>query len=118
MTSTDYSFLSFASESDVEEYIHSLVDFTLQQVNHEIDQKYISTVDVPLAAEIAMKKLFSLVNLAMYPHDGAVVPSSPQLVLEDFKSEKELKLCPVDNWARGAGDDPLTFPISPKPHFF
>lgn len=95
-----YSYNRFAFDGEKEEHIREIIDITLQLVNQKIDENWIATLDVPLAAEIAMTKLLTVVNLAMYPHDGNIKLNLP---LEHFQPDPEPRRCPVDSWARGAG---------------
>jgi hypothetical protein len=106
----NYSYLRFAQDGDLDEFIHEILDSTFQQVHEVIDNNHIATLDIPLATEMAMQKLLSIVNLAMFPHDGTPTitketssESNQQLLpLEYFQPDPEPTPSPIDNWARGA----------------
>ena len=67
-----------------------------------IDDNWADSLEVPISTEIAMQKLHAIVNLATFGHDGVVLSGGP---LEHIDAEVEPTPTPIDNWARGAGNN-------------
>lgn len=97
----DYSYNRFATDNGNEEFVFQIIEEIFNEVSKVIDNKWISTLDVPFATEISMYKLYSIVNLSMYPHDGLIQPNNKSL--EHFQPDLEPQPSSIDNWARGAG---------------
>jgi hypothetical protein len=96
-----YCYNRFHCDSEREEITHEIIEEILQSFSNEIDSKWIASLNIPIATEIAMNKLLSIVHLAMFPHDG-VIEKEKNEKFEYFQPDNEPKPCPIDNWARGA----------------
>ena len=95
---TSYGVDRYHEDCDAEECIHEVIGECLNNVNKAIDKKFIASIEIPIAADIAMAKLMNILNIATMKHDGTVTPGEP---LEKIMPEKEPVPCLIDNWARG-----------------
>ena len=97
----NYCYNRFALDNENEEFILNIIENIFEEVNQIIDLKWISTLDIPITTQLSMYKLYSIVNLSMYPHDGKIKENYQ--VLEHFQPDSEPIPSSIDNWARGAG---------------
>jgi hypothetical protein len=92
------------TDGEIEDLAQELFDTSWLNFSKIIDARWLSTLDVPIASEIAMHKLFTIVRLATYQHDGIIQENMP---LEHFDPDSEPIPSPIDSWARGAGNSQL-----------
>ena len=88
----------YSEDGEIEDSIHDIVCHCLHNVDRAIDKKFLASIEVPIAADIAMSKLMNILSIATMKHDGVVTPGEP---LEKIIPEKEPVPCLIDNWARG-----------------
>lgn len=95
---TSFGAERYNEDSEIEDTIHQVVCECLHDVDRAIDKKFLASIEIPIAADIAMTKLMNILSIATMKHDGVVTPGEP---LEKIVPEKEPVPCLIDNWARG-----------------
>jgi hypothetical protein len=85
----------------VNEGLHTV----LSNVDQEITQKWLQSMDVPLTVDVVMLKMKKLVAWSVVPHDGDVqAPTAMARGLERRAVEDEPVAVTIDPWARGTGE--------------
>jgi hypothetical protein len=91
----------FLRSDETEEVVRlALVELISQDLSRRIDEVLVEGLAVPVAATVAMHKLRTVINLAVYPLDGHL-PSQEELELR--MPDKEPAPSSIDSWARGVG---------------
>ena len=94
----------FASTRAGEEAVRQLVGDVLDSVYDLIDIAFIESVDVDIAARVAMFRLKKLEALANYQHDGLISKPDAEgeyIAMEQLIPDEEPNPAPIDPWARG-----------------
>ena len=86
-------------ESD--EIASDAIEFILENTESAINAKFIASIEVSVATENAMQKLYKIVAWSMFAHDGNLEISSG--ALERFSPDGEPCPVSIDPWARGTG---------------
>lgn len=76
------------------------VDYVLDSVQQSLEDKEIAKLEVPYATELAMAKLFALIDLATLEYDGLSTAEEP---FEKYSPDGEPYPGKIDSWARGIG---------------
>ena len=63
-----------------------------------LDDKYVSSFEIPVATHMAMLKIQKMIDLALINHDGEYSPTEP---LEVLRPDAEPIPSMIDSWARG-----------------
>jgi len=63
-----------------------------------LDDKYVSSFEIPVATHMAMLKIQKMIDLALIDHDGEYSPTEP---LEVLRPDAEPIPSMIDSWARG-----------------
>ena len=98
---TSVSSQRFDDDSQSYEVVFDGIDAIVESMNREIDDKWLGSLEVPMATDQAMLKISKLIAWAIMAHDGSVDPTNPGKTLEYLVPDKELPLPPIDTWARG-----------------
>jgi hypothetical protein len=97
-----YALDAFCRSDDVEEIVRaSLAELLSRDLSRRIDEAWAANLAAPVAVTVAMHKLRTVVNLAVYPLDGKL-PS--QETLEVRAPDREPAPPSIDAWARGVGE--------------
>ena len=84
------------------ECVNDGLDTVLSNVDQEITQKWLQSMDVPLTVDVVMLKMKKLVAWSMTSHDGDVqAPTAMARGLERRAVEDEPVAVTIDPWARG-----------------
>lgn len=109
---------SFESEYQEDVYRSEIIVGEIQHildcVDTMISDRWLSSIEVPIAAEVAMEKLRKLMAWAIIPHDGVVSRSTRQSTdisekkqvvnpIEKFLPDEIPPPVPMDPWSRGNG---------------
>lgn len=100
MSSQTFAHNRFFSDREIEDVGPELFEDAWKCFSHEIDLRWVSSIEIPISTEIAMLKLSTIVNLATYCHDGICEPGKP---LEFFIIEDEPACSVIDSWATCSG---------------
>lgn len=93
---------AFCRTDEVDEVVRaSLAEIISRDLSRRIDEAWAEGLAAPVATTVAMHKLRTIVNLAVYPLDGKH-PS--QEALEVRAPDKEPAPSSIDAWARGVGE--------------
>ena len=90
----------FSEENLIEEIISEEIDNIWDHVSKGVSDRWLSTLDIPLCAEIAMMKMRKIVAWATFEHDGDI---SKNDILEKLTPDGEPVPISIDPWARGTG---------------
>ena len=101
MASTDFCTNLFDDDKGVNEVVSEFISGAIQAFEAEVDDIFLSTLDVPYATELAMMKVQKLIELAMLEHDGIIVELDE--ALEVLTPDGEPAPSTIDSWARGTG---------------
>lgn len=97
----------FAEDNVVEDVIAEEIENIWKHVSRSISDKWLSTLDIPLSAEIAMLKMRKIVAWATFEHDG-VIPApiegdDGEFIFDKLTPDGEPAPITIDPWARGTG---------------
>ena len=87
----------FFEDNQVEDLISEEIENIWSEVSKGITDRWLSELDIPLSAEIAILKIRKVVSLAVFQHDGVL----DSLNLERSEPEAEPIANVIDPWARG-----------------
>jgi len=77
------------------------IELLWDSVSFGITQRWLKTIDTPIAVEVCMLKMKKVVAWSVVPHDGALEEHAQ---LEQRYAEGEPLAASIDPWARGTGD--------------
>jgi hypothetical protein len=93
---------AFCRLDDAEEIVRaSLLEVLSRDLSRRIDEAWAASLAAPVATTVAMHKLRTVVNLAVYPLDGTLPAQQP---LELRAPDREPAPPSIDAWARGVGE--------------
>ncbi len=95
-----YSYNRFSTDEEIEEFCWQFFDVVWDRFSNEVNNNWISSLEIPISAEVAMHKIATILDLACYKHDGVVNGSEP---IEVFNIDLEPSPSGIDNWATGSG---------------
>eukprot|EP01041_Mallomonas_annulata_P000561 gene561-1082_t len=90
---------SFEEDLSCDDEVRDTIEFLWTKVSLAIQEKWLASIEVPMAAEVAMSKINRIVAWSVMGHDGEVIPNK---VLEHKKPDLEPTPVHIDPWARGA----------------
>lgn len=96
-----FSSRRFADSGESLDVALDSVEALLDSTGRAIDSKWLASLEIPLATDMAMLKISKLVAWAMMAHDGAVDVEQPALPLEYYSPDAEPSRPAIDAWARG-----------------
>lgn len=89
----------FIDDNEIEEEVKIIIDNLFLKFNNIIQNKWLASIEVPIAAEVAVAKIKGIVSWAVLEHDGKVVLRQ---TLEEKLPDREPTPVSIDPWARGA----------------
>lgn len=89
----------FHEDSGCDEEVISVIEIIWGKFSDIIQDKWLAAIEVPIAAEVAMFKLKSIVSWATIAHDGEFQKGS---AFEHRKEDTEPVPVTIDPWARAA----------------
>jgi hypothetical protein len=96
----------FEEDHNVDSLIADEIENIWSNVSKGISNVWLSSLDIPIAAELAFLKVKKIADWSVLPHDGLLPPpSSNGACLEKYVPEAEPEPVPIDTWARGAGNN-------------
>jgi hypothetical protein len=93
-----YSSSLFLNDGIVDDIVIDAIDCIWSSVTKQIQSNWLSTLDVPLSAEVALLKMKKLVAWSIQDHDGFIVKDDS---LEKHVPDGECINIEIDPWARG-----------------
>lgn len=99
---SSFAFSRFSSDCDLDEIGRDFFEATWEMFSSTVDDNWVDSLQVPISTDIAMQKISAIVHMATFGYDGTVLNDQP---LEHISAEDEPTPTPIDNWARGAGND-------------
>ena len=96
----------FAARRSGEAAVRQLITDVLDEVFQTVDTAFIESIDIEMAAHLAMLRLKRLEAWANYQHDGIVTPAANHenddiASMEHVFPDEEPCPAPIDPWARG-----------------
>ena len=91
----------FLDDSQALDVAFDGIDAVVESAMAAIDAKWLASLEVPLATDMAMLKISKMISWAMLAHDGQVDATDPSKVLEFMNPDKEPARPLIDTWARG-----------------
>jgi hypothetical protein len=76
------------------------IEYIISDVFNGITEKWLRTLELPIAIEMAMLKMKKVVAWSVVTHDGDINGMKDEY-LEKLEAEKEPSPVPIDPWARG-----------------
>jgi len=97
----NYSSQRFLDDSQAYEVSFDGVDAILGSTMKAIDAKWLASLEIPLATDMAMLKISKMIAWAQLVHDGELDASNPNFLLEFMQPDPEPAKPMIDTWARG-----------------
>lgn len=91
---------SIVNGVDCDEIVAEEIENILSCVSKGISDVWLSTIDIPVAVEIAMLKIKKVTAWSVLQHDGVLLESTP---LEVLTPDEEPSRVNIDPWSRGTG---------------
>ena len=92
----------FNEDAEAEDCVAEVIEEVIRGVDLDISSKCAQIIENGLMADVAMYKLQEVVHLATLDHDGIVEEGK---ILDYLIPDEEPTPSPVDNWARGTGEN-------------
>ena len=94
------------SDIDTDDIISDVFDYLFQSFDAALTTKFIESIEIPVATEMAMMRLYKITAWATCEHDGK--STAPNGILELFTPDAEPEPVSIDPWARGTGNNSIT----------